>query len=83
MFSLSLCSIDKYRIISDESVITIDDTESETPCVTLSSDSDSTDDEDEDDDEEEENPLVNEIVGSSTLLFSSSFTFLFLSRNQL
>jgi hypothetical protein len=59
-----LCFIDKYRIVSDESVITIDDSEP-APCVTLSSDSDSSGD-DDDDDEEEENLLVKEIVGSST-----------------
>ncbi|CAF5109604.1 unnamed protein product, partial [Rotaria sp. Silwood1] len=60
----------------DELVITIDDSES-TPCVTLSSDSDSSDDEededddddDDDDEEQAENPIVKEIVGSSTFLF--------------
>jgi hypothetical protein len=61
-----LCFIDKYRTVSDESVITIDDSEP-APCVTLSSDSDSSgDDDDDDEDEEEENSLVKEIVGSST-----------------
>ncbi|CAF2911650.1 unnamed protein product [Rotaria sp. Silwood2] len=54
----------------DESIITIDDSES-TPCVTLSSDSDSSDDDDEeeedDDDEEDEaeNSIVKEIVGTN------------------
>ncbi|CAF5225728.1 unnamed protein product, partial [Rotaria magnacalcarata] len=53
LFSLP---ISKYLCL-DESVITIDDSESAT-CVTLSSDSESSDD------DEEENSIVKEIVGS-------------------